>query len=221
MVQLIEDLHSVNINNVPQYTLPIATTTFGNYYYEGSSFGDVVFPVEPNDQQIIDQFLGISASTSSLTGKPLPSPQSVTVNVINGSGISGQASVISNSLQALGFNVVGALGSAAPVSSEAQETVVYYASVDTEPYAQEVANQLGGSVILSQDSAMVTSGSIITVVTGNDLSAATASSSSSTNSTSSTSSAPQAPVSPATTGLEAASSATQPLSAWDPRACTD
>ena len=169
MVQLALDLHSVSINSVPQYTLPISTTNFGSYYYDGSSFGDVVFPVEANDQQIIDQFLGVSSKTSTITGKALPSRSSVSVNVINGSGTPDQATQTSQALKALGFNVVGTPGTATPASSQAQETVVYYANTGTEPKAQAVASQLTGSIILSQNPSMVTAGSNVTLVTGNDL----------------------------------------------------
>jgi LCP family protein required for cell wall assembly len=228
MLQLIEQLHAVNINNVPQYTLPISTTNFGNYEYDGSSFGDVVFPVEANDQQTIDQFLGISAKTSSSTGKPLPNPATVSVNVINGSGKSDQASQTVSALQNLGFTMVGTPGTAKPVSSEAQETVVYYGSSATEADAEAVAAQLTGSVILSQNSGMVTSGSDVTILTGNDLEIAgdsTASTAgSSTNDGSSTTgsgSATTPTAAEATAGLAAPSSATQALSAWDPRACTN
>jgi len=224
MIALLQEFHQVNINNVPQYTLPIVTTGFGSYDYKGSGYGDVVFPIEGTDQQIINQFLGISGSTNAMTGNPLPAPSSISVNIINGSGTPGQASKTATSLQSLGFNVNGTPTSATPVSSQAQETVVNYASTSTEGKALAVAKDLTGYVILSKNPAQVTAGSDVTVVTGTGLAVAstaaptTASSSSSTAAASSSTSSSS---SSTTTSLGPVSPANQPLSAWDPRACAD
>jgi LCP family protein required for cell wall assembly len=223
MLQLLEELHAVNINNVPQYTLPISTTAFGSYDYGGTNYGDVVFPSEAVDQQIINKFLGVSNSTDTMTGKPLPSLASVTVSVINGSGTPDQASQTQSGLQALGFNMTGTPGTATPLSSEAVETVVNYANPSTEADAEAVARQLTGPVILSQNASQVTSGADVTVLTGTGLSVnapANSASSSTTAAASTSASSAAATSSTAATGLEPASSAMQPLSAWDPRACS-
>jgi LCP family protein required for cell wall assembly len=226
MLQLMEDFHAVNINSVPQYTLPISTTAFGDYDYGGTNYGDVVFPAESVDQQTIDKFLGESSTTDTMTGKPLPSPSSVTVNVVNGSGTPDQASDTTQDLQALGFSMTGQPGTTMPLSSEAVETVVNYASPRTEADAEAVARQLSGPVILSQNASQVTPGSEVTVQTGTGLvvngSSTSSSSGSATtgSSTTSTSSSSSTANSTAATGLEPASSAMQALSAWDPRACT-
>jgi LCP family protein required for cell wall assembly len=217
MLQLAQEFHTVNINNVPQYTLPISTTTFSNYVYDGTAYGDVVFPVEATDQQVINEFLGTSNATDTMTGKPLPSPPAVTVKVVNGSGIPDQAAQTATALQALGFDVIGQPGSATPLSDEAVETVVSYASPSTEADAEAVARQLTGPVILSQNASLATSGSEVTVLTGTGL-AVNAPANSSTPSTPNTSNSANTTT---VTGLEPASSATLPLSAWDPRACTE
>jgi LCP family protein required for cell wall assembly len=218
MLQLAQEFHAVNINNVPQYTLPISTTTFGDYIYDGTDYGDVVFPVESTDQQIINEFLGTSNTADTMTGNSLPNPQDITVNVVNSSGISDQATQTTTALHALGFNMVGQPGSATPLSDEAVETVVNYASPSTEADAEAVARQLTGPVILSQNSGLVTPGSEVTVLTGTGL-AVNASANSSASSTQS--SASNSTNSTAVTGLEPATSAMQPLSAWDPRACIE
>ncbi len=228
MIQLALDFHKLNINKTPQYTLPISLTYFGNYYYENYDYGDVVFPAEPNDQKIIDEFLGVSSNTSTLTGKPLPSPSTVAVSVTNGSGISNQATQTSDALQALGFNVVGTPATATPRSYQAEETFVYYRNRRSEPEAQAVANQLTGSVILAQNPSRVASEADVTVFTGNDLAvnAPTGSSSSSANKTNSSSSQSSSNTTSTNTataanaGLATPTSATQGLSPWDPRACT-
>jgi LCP family protein required for cell wall assembly len=222
MLQLLEQFHAVDINNIPQYTLPISTTAFGSYNYGGTNYGDVVFPAEGNDQKIINEFLGVSNTTNTMTGNPLPGKQSINVNVVNGSGTPDQATQTAEALQNLGFNVVGTPGTAAPLSSEAVETVVNYASPRTEADAEAVARQLTGPVILSQNASKVKSGSTVTVVTGTGLAVNAPASSTTTTATKSTAAAATpAATSTATTGLEPASSAMQGLSAWDPRACTN
>jgi LCP family protein required for cell wall assembly len=227
MLELAQDFNAVNINSVPQYTLPIVTTGFGSYDYQGNDMGDVVFPVEANDQQTIDQFLGESAKTDTMTGQALPSPKSVTVSVANGSGTPDQATQTATSLQNLGFSLNGQPTTAKPVSEQAQETVVYYASSQTEGDALEVASQLTGYVILSENSSMVTSGSDVTVLTGTGLSVnasatstSSSASSSSSSATTSTSGSTSNATTAANTNLGPISSANQPLSAWDPRACS-
>ncbi|HUD06753.1 MAG TPA: LCP family protein [Candidatus Saccharimonadales bacterium] len=221
MLQLGLEFHTVNINSVPQYTLPISTTSFGDYEYGGTDYGDVVFPSEAVDRQVINEFLGVTNSTDTMTGKSLPTPASFSVSVVNGSGISGQATQTSTALQALGFNVVGQPQTATPLSSEAVETVVNYAGPSTEADAEAVARQLTGPVILSENAGQVTSSSEVTVLTGTGLAVNAPPGKAASSSSSSTPSTPAAPAAPiAVTGLEPASAPMQPLSAWDPRACS-
>jgi LCP family protein required for cell wall assembly len=224
MIGILQDLHAVNINNVPQYTLPISTTSFGSYIYNGTNFGDVTFPSEPNDQQTINSFLGVSNSTDTMTDKALPSPSSVNVHVVNGSGITGQATQIAQALHAKGFSLSGSPSTATPLSSMVQETVVNYASPATEADAEAVIRQLNGPVILSQNASMVAAGSDVTVLTGAGLSVNQPSQPSSPTTTSQTQTASNSTsetTNTAQTGLEPASSAMTALTAWDPRACTD
>ena len=94
--------------------------------YQGGGYGDVEFPSQAQDQSAIDQVLGISAATDSMTGSPLPAPSSVTVSVMNGTGAYNQATDTATALAALGFHTVG-VGDTAPVGDVA-ETVVYYGS---------------------------------------------------------------------------------------------
>jgi LCP family protein required for cell wall assembly len=223
MLQLAEEFHAVNIDNVPQYTLPISTTDFTSYIYNGTNYGEVVFPAEVNDQQVINEFLGVSNSTDTMSGHALPKPGLVTVNVINGSGTPNQATQTTAALQALGFKVIGEPGSATPLSSQTVETVVNYAGPETEAAAESVARQLTGPVILSQDANMITAGSDVTVLTGTGLSVNAPASSSSTAPTAGPSAQSSSSPSSATanTGLQAPTLSTQALSAWDPRACTE
>lgn len=224
MVNLVTTFHSVSIKSVPQLTLPVAVATFGAYHYKGSvaGYGDVEFPVEGEGQSAIDQVLGISATIDSMTGKPLPQASSVSVSVVNGSGVTNQATDTSAALGALGFKMVG-LGDAAPVAPYA-ETVVYYGSraPAVEAAAEKVARSLTGQVILGYDPTQMRDGAQVTVVTGTQFAvnppatsptptSAAAGTGASTTTTTTTPGAGAAFTSP--------SSTTQKLQPWDPRAC--
>src|SRR5664280_2788650 len=164
MVNLVLDFHSVNVNSAPQLTLPVQVDQFGSYEYQGASYGDIEFPASAQDQQVIDQFLGIDANTDSMNGQKLPAPAGVSVSVLNGTGAYNQATDTKSALQALGFNVVG-IGDSPPVGAEA-ETVVYYAQKTPadEAAAQAVARSLSGAVITALGP--TTDGAQVTVVTG-------------------------------------------------------
>src|ERR1035441_1951091 len=73
MSNLVLAFHSVSVNTVPQLTLPVAVVTDpqgagGSLVYQGGSYGDVEFPAQSQDQQAIDQVLGIGPTTDSMTG---------------------------------------------------------------------------------------------------------------------------------------------------------
>jgi LCP family protein required for cell wall assembly len=228
MVNLVTTFHSVSINSVPQLTLPVAVATFGTYHYKGSiaGYGDVEFPVEGDGQSAIDQVLGISATTDSMTGKPLPPASSVTVSVVNGSGVTNQATDTSAALGALGFKMVG-LGDATPVAPYA-ETVVYYGSRSpaVQAAAEKVARSITGQVILGYDPTQMLDGAKVTVVTGTQF-AVNAPPTSSTPTTAVTGSGGASTTTTTTTttttgagaSFTSPSPTTQKLQPWDPRAC--
>ena len=115
MISLVLGYHNVSVDNAPQLTVPVAVDQFGSYTYEGGSYGDIEFPVEPQDHTTVDQFLGLSSGDDdTYTGGVLPSPSTVTVSVLNGSGAYNQAADTSQSLQALGFKI-GTIGDSPPV----------------------------------------------------------------------------------------------------------
>lgn len=170
ILQLVDDFHSVNLSSVPEYTMPVGVTGFGSYIFNNYDYGDVVFPVDPMDHNVIDQFLNIKPNINPLNGQLLPRPNTIKVNVVNGSGINNQAHQVSSQLANLGFQTVGQLTSVTPGSTQATETVVYYANSSDEADAEEVDNQLTGYVVLSKNPSMVTPGSDVTVLTGSGLS---------------------------------------------------
>ncbi len=126
MFGLVTTFHGINIQKTPQQTLPVIVLSSLSYLYQGYDYGNVELTSQPNDPQAISSFLGIGADANTMTGKPLPSPGSFTVSVLNGTGLSGQAGQTSAALGALGFNVVGQGDS--PATGSLSETYVYYSS---------------------------------------------------------------------------------------------
>ena len=230
MVSLVLDFHSVNVTSAPQLTLPVQVDQFGSYQYQGASYGDIEFPSAAQDQQVIDEFLGIDASTDSMTGKKLPASATVSVSVLNGTGAYNQATDTKNALQALGFNVVG-IGDTPSVGAEA-ETVVYYAQKTpaAQAAAQAVARSLSGAVITAFGP--TTDGAQVTVVTGSQFAvnppAATSPTTAAAAAVPGTTAAPSATTSTTTASSSSSSSsafqpptaAVTPLQPWDPRSCT-
>ena len=233
MVNLVLDFHSTDINSVPQLTLPVQVVTDpeggGGLVYKGSNYGDVEFPAESQDLASIEQLLGIGATTDSMTGKRLPPPASVSVSVLNGTGVYNQATDTGTALTALGYHVVG-LGDTNPVG-DVSETYVYYGSRDsaTEAAAESVVRSIAGAVIMAYDPAEVVDGAQVTVVTGSQFAVSAPSSptsapgtgtnaSTSPSTTTSTTSVPAASGS-AADAIAAPNSPTTQLEPWDPRAC--
>jgi LCP family protein required for cell wall assembly len=167
MLSLVLDFHSVSPATVPTLTLPVSVDESLSYYYQGYNYGNIEMTVDPQDQQVIDQVLGISADTNSLTGEPLPLPSAVTVSVLNGTGLYQQESDIGSALQADGFDLVGE-GQADSQSSQS-ETVVTYTAGDAEAQAaaQLVARSLTGPVVMAPG--QTADGATVTVVTGDGL----------------------------------------------------
>lgn len=217
MVDLVLDFHGMNANKVPQLTLPVSVVTDpegedGGLLYEGYNYGDVEFPAGSEDSAAVDQLLGISASTDSMTGRPLPKASQVTVSVMDGTSTPGQASDTSTALAALGYRTVGT-GSTTP-TGDVSETVVYYGSRSPtdEAAAESVARSMSGSVIMAYDPSQVKDGAEVTVVTGTEFSVARpAHRSASTTAPTTTS--------PQSGAIAKASPAKETLAPWDPRAC--
>jgi len=228
MISLVLGFHNVNVNAAPQLTVPVAVDQFGSYNYEGGNYGDIEFPVQPQDHNAIDQFLGLTSSgDDTYAGGTLPSPSTVTVSVMNGSGAYNQATNTATSLQALGFHI-GTIGDSTPVGQEA-ETVVYYSSKTPAELAaaQTVANAISGGVIMAEDPNQVKPGSQVTVVTGTDFSVNPPPTTTTPTSVGGPATGPAAPSTTTTTAPSSSSSAfapptgtVEPLQPWDPRSCT-
>jgi LCP family protein required for cell wall assembly len=230
MANLSLDFHSVDISSVPQLTLPVAVVTDpngagGGLVYQGVGYGDVEFPAQLQDQQAIDQLLGISPTTDSMTGTPLPAASSVTVSVMNGTGAYNQATDTASALDALGFHTVGVGDTSA--TGDIAETVVYYGSTSptVEAAAEAVVRSMTGSVIMAYDPSRVADGAQVTVVTGTQFAvnppAADAAPTTGVGAASPTTTVPATTTTtaPTSSAIAAPSSTTSALEPWDPRAC--
>jgi LCP family protein required for cell wall assembly len=153
MAHLILEFHDVQPFAVPQYTLPIVEDGQG-YFYQGSGYGDVVFPVEPQDRDVVAQFLG-TTPTEDATGKALPAAGSFTVAVENGSGTYQQGAETATALEALGFHVTSVTDAAAPASTT--ETTVLYASASERDDALRVQSELSGLSVVGYDPGLIAS----------------------------------------------------------------
>jgi LCP family protein required for cell wall assembly len=219
MLNLVLTYHSVNVDSAPQLTLPVAEDTFGSYQYKGGDYGDIEFPVQPTDQNVVDTFLGITPSVNSMTGTKLPEPSRVTVSVANGTGVTNQAATTSAALGALGFHMME-LGDSSPVGQEA-ETVVYYGSKSptVEAAAQMVARSISGAVTLGYNPSMVLGGAQVTVDTGTDFSV-NAPKATSTTTTAGTPTTTTTTTSSSSGLFAPPTSSNEALKPWDPRSCT-
>jgi LCP family protein required for cell wall assembly len=232
MVDLVLDFHSININAVPQLTLPVASVSDpegsgGQLVYEGGEYGDVEFTAAGPDLSTIDQFLNVKPDIDTLTGEPLPAASDVSVSVENGSEEYDQATDAADALSGLGFHVVGS-GDVEP-SGDVAETYVYYGSQSAtdEAAAEAVAHSMTGSVIMAYDPSEVTDGAQVTVVTGSQFGFVTSASSTTTTvaptSTTSTDGSTTTTTSPFTSpsaqNIGTPSASTSSLAPWDPRAC--
>ena len=158
MVNLARDFHSINPSAMVTYTLPNRPVT--NY----QSFGDVLFPVQPDDQEVVAAFLG-QTSPQSPTSSTAPStvpPSQVAVRVLNGSGASGLATRAASDLRSVGFDVTG-IGNA-PSYGQGPSQIHYAAG--QQAAAETLSSSLGGDVQLVQDPGLTGPGLVLVVGSG-------------------------------------------------------
>lgn len=226
MLSLVTKYRHASASNAPTATLPIAIENGPNmagYYYNGANYGDIVFPAQPQDSQILQKYLGVTV--------PQIAKSTIQVSVLNGSGAYQQATTTAQALKALGYRI-GTIGNYAISSGYTSqsvnptETIIRY-----EPghlaQAEVLQSSLSGSVIMGQVRHTST-GSPVELITGTQLvvagSGGSGGSSSSNESSSSSTPSPSSASSPssATTAAPVTVPATQSnqgLQPWDPRAC--
>jgi len=139
LLDLFRRFRHLDPNTVPETTLPI--TVVRNYHYGAGAYGDVDFPVEPLDHQVITAWAGQQAPGST------PPPASV-VRVVNISGVRRQGTITAAALTALGYTVRTTVDG--PVPAGATETVVAYPP-GAVMQALDLLRHLTGAVILRSD----------------------------------------------------------------------
>jgi LCP family protein required for cell wall assembly len=202
MVNLLRRYGGLNLATTPELTLPVTLVPSGNYEFYDGTYGSVVFPSEPADQQVIAQFLDEAPPT------PRPEP----VQVVDWSGGTGGGRTVAAGLSAEGFQVAGPTYESAPAFPS--ETLIRY-GLGGVTGAERVRAALGGAVMMMYDpqvapgAVVVDAGSVVTV-TGQG-----------------TPAPPQGGVGPAaattttipTPGQEPITPAVTPLKSFDPAQC--
>ena len=227
MLGLILAYSHINLSTVPETTLP--TTGVNNYYYGGYGMGDVLFPVQPADNNVIKAWAGDVFPTT-------VAPTSVSVVSIAGSYDAAVAA--GQDLSSHGLKVTSE--TAGEVPANVSETLVNYRPGDIAR-ALDVMRYLSGSVMLQLDPSLPKGSITVDLGTTVSVSAKAASpTTSSTGAATPTTRAPTtaAPTTAATTRAPVHSTSTvapattvptpdgNPVSAsadqeqpWDPRAC--
>jgi hypothetical protein len=151
MAHLVLEFHHLSPYSIPQYTLPIVEDGEA-YTYQGGGYGDVVFPVQPEDAQVVAKFLGTTTNEDA-AGHRLPSPGSFTVAVENGSGLYNQGAKTASALKALGSRVTSVTDT--PVPASTTEATILYANPAQEADALRLQSELSGLAVVGYDPGLV------------------------------------------------------------------
>jgi LCP family protein required for cell wall assembly len=209
LLSLVTHYRGLNPATAPETTLPI--TTVNDYSYNGADIGDVDFPVQPLDDQVIAAWDG--------TALPAPVPPT-SVQVANITSTNGLAADTAAGLAADGLHVTATVTGSVP--GDPTETLVHYHPGQVAQ-ALDVMSHLDGAVMLQSDST-VAPGTVV-VDAGSLLSVAPLPKPAATAPASPAAAAGAPATSTTTTTVptpegEAPSSATDVLAPWDPRPCT-
>ena len=137
MLSLILSYSHIDPSKVPETTLP--TTGVSNYYYQGYGKGDVLFPVQPADNNVIKAW----------AGDVFPTPVAPTsVRVVSIAGSYDAALAAGQALATHGLKVTNE--SAGTVPANISETLVNYRPGDVAQ-ALDVMKYLSGAVMLQLD----------------------------------------------------------------------
>lgn len=169
MLSLALDLRHSNVAGIPNWTYPTVNS---------AEVPGALDPVPSEDQQVVSQFLSYGmpkAKTvpAAATAQAVPA-SSVTVKVLNGSGVTGQAALAASSLEAHGFKV-SSTGDASNFNYS--QSVVEYGSnglaaaktlqakVGGGATLQKVANVTGDHLVLVTGTTFAASGTAAATVT--------------------------------------------------------
>jgi LCP family protein required for cell wall assembly len=197
MLNLILRYRHIDAATIPETTLP--TTPVNNYYYDGYGIGDVLFPVQPADINVI------KAWDSNALPAPV-SPAAVSVVSINGSYEAALSA--GHALASDGLKVTSETSGTVP--SDTTETLVLYHPGDTAQ-ALDVMKYLSGAVMMQVSP--TTAAGKVEVDLGSSVAVKAAPATPKTTTTSSITATTSAhSVTSATTGASATTRATTPSS---------
>jgi LCP family protein required for cell wall assembly len=193
MARLGLNLRSLRPSDMPSWTLPYRAVS--NY----RGYGDVLLPEPALDAQVIAAWKNYgSTSTPAKPAVPAVNPASVTVSVLNGSGVAGQAAQVAASLSAIGFHVAD--HATAPTRSS--KTTITYGTAG-KANAQALAARIKAPVVVRLESSLAASAVVLT--TGADFGGVASPAASTT-----------IPPSPTTTSAPGPAPTSPP---WDPVPC--
>ena len=224
MLSLGQHFSGISIGSVPELTVPVVLLQTGGYVYQGYSYGDVEFPIEPGVSATIHKFLDLGASVNTMTGHLLPKANTITVSVVNGTGVANQAAAVAAGLRAHGIRVTSET-SATPFGTKS-ETVVYHANNSSASLgaAQAVLRDIAGPAVMALGP--TTAGAQVTVLTGSDIVVLPVQPKVTTTTLKVKKSKNTTTTVKATTttllhdpSLSAPTAVTQALQPWDPRSC--
>jgi LCP family protein required for cell wall assembly len=153
--------HSLAPDTVDMMTLP---TTIGTERV-GGSIASVLFLQQPDASQVLARFNGNSNPATVASGTPKPGvpagvvPNQVTVRVLNGNGLGGEAGKVATALSGVGYNVAG-VGDAD--SFRYQRSVITYGP-DQQDKAQLLQVSLVGGAQIKEDFSLRSVDLVITV----------------------------------------------------------
>jgi LCP family protein required for cell wall assembly len=141
--------HSLSPDTVDMMTLP---TKIGSERV-GSSIASVLFLQQPDASQVLARFNGNLNPATVESGSPKPGvptdvvPNQVTVRVLNGNGVGGEAGKVASALSGVGYNVAG-VGDAE--SFRYQRSVITYGP-NQQDKAQLLQVSLPGGAEIKED----------------------------------------------------------------------
>ena len=212
MLNLVLQFRNLDVSGVPESTLP--TTPVNDYYYGGYGIGDVLFPVQPADNNAIRAW----------DSQALPTPVAPkAVGVVSITGSYQAALDAGRSLASDGLKVTSE--SSGSVPADTSETLVLYHPGQVA-LALDVMKYLSGAVMMRVAPSIVPGtiqvnlGSTVNVTTTHSPTA-TSAPTTSTPTTTKTTTAPKHSVATTvpTPGGLTPSSANDQQEPWDPRSC--
>jgi LCP family protein required for cell wall assembly len=162
MLHLALDLRHTHVSGIPDWTYPNVNST---------SVPGALDPVPSEDEQVTQEFLNYGMPAAAATSATKVLPRSVSVEVLNGSGVTGQAAQAAAALRSEGFRVTK---TADANSYSYTQSVVEYGSGGLAA-ARLLEGKVAGGARLKFDGSL--SGGRLVLITGQSLATPTAQSS--------------------------------------------